>query len=768
MHWFTRKPYIALLVSMAIVASIPLLCGLLLYLGSTRLMNAQMDEITNSSILLYRQEVDGYLKALNRISMKIAASSRVRAAMSLGTELSAADRITIRECREELKDSISGGVDCITGIYILNNNTGFTVTDSAMYDSADLVYNHYYNAYGVGRDEFAKVHSEYNSGSFMRLGKDKKLLIYCRSLPYYSSAGVPVKQLVIVLNRYFFDNLVQTDNTMDGVYFMLDGDGNVLFFSNRSDVNITDGQLAGLRGMKNGSAVKLDGRKMTLHTMPSSAGPYTAGGLIGQSGLKSRVVTLQFIGWIALAVCAALASLAVLVLSRKNYTPIDKLLRYLRENYSGNAGDDKGIHTIQETVQMLISEKNDADQKLESYNRAMGINHLKSMLQGSPSGYPREMPGQRPGDHWADGTKLAVVCFSSSGQQNAGGSGGEDEIPLERQEQVIRVACGAALPGDCLWEIISIEPYVVAVFGSRDGNRKADWAVKCTEKVILELEEGNELSSQASVSNMHAGVASLEFAYREALLAMEYGRTQEDTIITRFDTCEFKADLFLRDWVHIDKLLRFTHLACSGHIKEAQEYLDSLFPDVFMNGILPESEISALQLSSLKYQFLHTADGIFELYDTAPENRNETITSILGCKNHRELKEVMRQFLVSTGEQLPQENAMTGITLQAVISFISDQYWDNQLSATSIASHFNISANTLSKYFRRKAGIGLLQYIHEVRAGMARELLQNRPELTITQVAEKVGYANKLTFTREFKSVTGETPGDFRKAAGKR
>ena len=55
-----------------------------------------------------------------------------------------------------------------------------------------------------------------------------------------------------------------------------------------------------------------------------------------------------------------------------------------------------------------------------------------------------------------------------------------------------------------------------------------------------------------------------------------------------------------------------------------------------------------------------------------------------------------------------------------------------------------------------------IDFIKNYRINLAKELLQNT-DLSIQQISEKTGYATVYYFSQQFKQVTGESPGSFRK-----
>ncbi len=82
--------------------------------------------------------------------------------------------------------------------------------------------------------------------------------------------------------------------------------------------------------------------------------------------------------------------------------------------------------------------------------------------------------------------------------------------------------------------------------------------------------------------------------------------------------------------------------------------------------------------------------------------------------------------------------------------------------AEDLAALLNVSPRTLHRQLVEK-GTSLQTLKDEVRQGRARELLL-RTARPLKQVAEAVGFQNEKSFIRAFRTWTGQTPGEFRRA----
>ncbi|MCQ2182471.1 MAG: helix-turn-helix domain-containing protein [Bacteroidales bacterium] len=79
-----------------------------------------------------------------------------------------------------------------------------------------------------------------------------------------------------------------------------------------------------------------------------------------------------------------------------------------------------------------------------------------------------------------------------------------------------------------------------------------------------------------------------------------------------------------------------------------------------------------------------------------------------------------------------------------------------------VAEEIGVSSLQLSYYFRVVVGEPFLSWRKEKRILDAQALLVKYPEKSIAAIGEAVGIPDKSNFKKQFKSVTGMSPKDFR------
>lgn len=99
---------------------------------------------------------------------------------------------------------------------------------------------------------------------------------------------------------------------------------------------------------------------------------------------------------------------------------------------------------------------------------------------------------------------------------------------------------------------------------------------------------------------------------------------------------------------------------------------------------------------------------------------------------------------------------------QDIIDYLDQNFRNADISLAQIGALFGVSNKYISLMCKNCLGVTYLQYIQEKRIEYARGLLQTT-DMSLEQIASMSGYSNMLTFRRNFKSIMGMNPSDYRK-----
>lgn len=95
------------------------------------------------------------------------------------------------------------------------------------------------------------------------------------------------------------------------------------------------------------------------------------------------------------------------------------------------------------------------------------------------------------------------------------------------------------------------------------------------------------------------------------------------------------------------------------------------------------------------------------------------------------------------------------------VQYIKEHYQE-QISLEDVAVAGNVSPNYLSKLFRNEMGIGFLDYMTQIRLKESEKLLEET-NLSIKEIAAKVGYLDEKYYSKLFKKATGIKPSEYRR-----
>ena len=96
--------------------------------------------------------------------------------------------------------------------------------------------------------------------------------------------------------------------------------------------------------------------------------------------------------------------------------------------------------------------------------------------------------------------------------------------------------------------------------------------------------------------------------------------------------------------------------------------------------------------------------------------------------------------------------------------YIMDHYEKN-ITLDEVCEMVGFSATYFSVMFKKETGEGFAKYLTRVRMDRAKELLRDT-NIPVSEICERVGYADRKHFTHTFRKATGLNPAEFRRLYG--
>lgn len=160
------------------------------------------------------------------------------------------------------------------------------------------------------------------------------------------------------------------------------------------------------------------------------------------------------------------------------------------------------------------------------------------------------------------------------------------------------------------------------------------------------------------------------------------------------------------------------------------------------------------QTDPLLYQMGLGLKGILENGERGSRLYADTLT-------HTLMVHVMQHYTTRTIRPKTYDDGLSKVKLQLVLDYIQ-AHLDQDLRLKKLANLLQLSPHYFAHLFKQSVGIAPHQYVVQQRVERAKQLLK-RLDMTISEVAYAVGFANQAHLNRHFKRITGMTPGAFRR-----
>ena len=182
----------------------------------------------------------------------------------------------------------------------------------------------------------------------------------------------------------------------------------------------------------------------------------------------------------------------------------------------------------------------------------------------------------------------------------------------------------------------------------------------------------------------------------------------------------------------------------------------------YLQELTGHSEDSELVREYMKHLYLLTVEKTYNLMDK--RINSDVVKKNLSSFDNMETGKKIKRFIADLINELIYEirsnNDNPGQSLVKPVKKYLSEHFSEELNLQSVADLFNVSFGHLSKCFKKVEGISFSEYLMNLRIEEAKKLLK-KDYINISEVAEKVGYADPGYFSKVFKKQVGMTPKQY-------
>ncbi|WP_211227889.1 helix-turn-helix domain-containing protein [Spirochaeta cellobiosiphila] len=184
-----------------------------------------------------------------------------------------------------------------------------------------------------------------------------------------------------------------------------------------------------------------------------------------------------------------------------------------------------------------------------------------------------------------------------------------------------------------------------------------------------------------------------------------------------------------------------------------------LFFDLFFSQCISVSET----MEDLKYHLTPLVDLIKDISQHQNIDLQQLGDPFFDFSNQREMRLNLLQFWDTLEIRLSKTlNGERNSLAEKAKTIIHRDYTNSLLGLYSIAEELNVSNSYLSSTFKQVCGVGIVQYINQLRINLAKEFIL-KTDMNIKEIATAVGFSSDISFIRVFKKYESRTPNTLRK-----
>ena len=128
------------------------------------------------------------------------------------------------------------------------------------------------------------------------------------------------------------------------------------------------------------------------------------------------------------------------------------------------------------------------------------------------------------------------------------------------------------------------------------------------------------------------------------------------------------------------------------------------------------------------------------------------------------IKEPVQTPVVENAKGLRLSTDTDEVLIQRICNLLEQErlYLNCELKVADIADKLGTNKRYISDCINTQKGITFVQLVNNYRIEYAKQLLKSSPDIKITEVYIKSGFANETSFFRVFKALTGLTPNQYK------
>ena len=610
---------------------------------------------------------------------------------------------------------------CIDCFYVYFNNSDKYLNSISFYD-AGTMYHHVHADCDMDITIWSQIHDEWQDNAIYYLHKKdgSTQILIANTLPHYRIYYNRATLYMVTKPERLFGSLDELP--FDGMtYYAVLNENNEVLLSNAGfDYKKLEAECLN-NGKKDFEQI-IDGKKYFVSCLPFSNFGWKSVILLSDEAIGQSARGIRNFTFLAAFFCMLFDIFFAHRLTKKHYMPLKNIMNtVMSEDWQG--GNEYA--EIQHQFDFLLQNRKELKITLDKYQKRLRNEFLTSLLKGKINDrLPDSETLKNDYGISCSGEKmyLALVCTNE---------------PLVIENTALH-AYGIALDGMQAYlfyvDINTNAPDLCAVL-------KRDFP----DKTVI-------LSSAFYI------LEECAFIYRNAVQRMNQAieNAQTGVIITETQTVRMPS------LYEYPKLLEKA-LSRSVRTDDAEKAKQIVIKIAELNR--KEKNLSLWVERALMQQMFST---VIEAAQTCSDKNEQAaehvLCSIEMAENSTAMLEALCTFIDSlcgeANEQTVSEKKPQ--LLNNILECIRAHYTETDFNVSALTDSLSMNNSYVSNYFKEQTGVGLLNYITNLRIQKAKQLLLENPDMPLNDLITQAGFGSVTSFIRIFKKQEGMTPTEFK------
>lgn len=316
---------------------------------------------------------------------------------------------------------------------------------------------------------------------------------------------------------------------------------------------------------------------------------------------------------------------------------------------------------------------------------------------------------------------------------------------------------------DCrLWsEWTSPSNLSIILFEERDQDKFEEAVlVPIAEQILAWTHQNLKFTITMGMGRSTDQIGDIPQSYKDAMQALKYKIVLGENRLIRSE--DISSHGIVEVYTHLGEIRAIIQSFRMQKEQWSEDY-DRWFEQL-KNSFLTNDEIFSL-MNYLVYYTGREMSGLGkEIYNKwIQEGLPKLTVKVDNSHSLEQLRQEIKQVLTEHYEQMKQihnDNQYSSI-IRNICDLIERDYANPDLSLEMLGDRYQLNAKYVSKLFKENTGQRFVDFLIDIRMKEAKRLL-TETDYSVQEIAERVGYAHAISFTRVFKRTAGVTPGEYR------